>query len=452
MKTGEWTLRSRRVVTHSGTRAADVVIRRETIAAVLEYDDPRSEGVILDAGDLAVLPGLVVLHREGHGRPDRRGFEEVTRDAASGGVTTLVGLPNDLEPESIRDSTLKARMGAAEGRIRVDCGLVVGLGRGNSKLIESWIESGVIAIEALLGSASPGSSDCSMEADLRAASSILARLDRPLLVHSERIGPQPAKLGGAGRFGSLLPGPEFEAIRLLIRLCRESGCRVHLVHPTASEALPMIAEARAEGLTLTVETCPHHLCFSTEEITDGLPTSPLRPEKREPDVRERLWEGLRTRSIDSIGSDDLRPFAIPSNSAPGEVPLSRRESASLRLVLPAVWTEARHRGFTLDDLALWMASNPAQAFGLENRKGAILQGLDADLVIFDPEMNFLANSEPDHREFRLPPLVGRILTGRVEATILRGTLIYQPGRYHEGPTGSVVLRLEETLPIPDSTT
>ena len=423
------------MVTPSGLRAADVVIRNETIAEVAEYEGPESEGVILDAGDLAVMPGLVSLHDEGPGRSDFRGFEAATRDAAARGVTTLVGLPHDHDPETNSPSAFRSRMAVAEGKIRVDCGLVVGLGRGNVDLIESWIEAGVLGVEVNLDAT---------EADLRGAMPILAGLGRPLLVHSERAGRATASTRPSDRPGSTLPDRDFDTFRLLIRLCRETRCRVHLIHPTSGEALPMIAEARAEGLPLTVETCPDHLGLAPEEIGEGGPTS---PPTRGTEVRERLWDGLRSGLIDGVGSGHPRAFAPPTSSVPGEPRPTGRELTSLPLALPALWAEAGRRGFALADLARWTASNAAQALGLSACKGSILAGLDADFVVFDPEAGFVADPSPIDRRNPFPDLDRDRLSGQVEATILRGTLIYQAGQFFEHPKGAVVLRVEETQPI-----
>jgi allantoinase len=447
MKIGEWTLRSRRVVTPSGIRAADVVIRKEQIAAVSDYDGPQSEGVIFDVGDLVVLPGLVALHLDGPVRSDGTTYEFATKDAGAGGVTTLIHLPPDHDPKANAPSGMRYRLTAAEGNIRVDCGLVAGLSHGNVELIQSSIESGAIGVEAFLGSSHPPSSRESSEAELRAVMPVLARLDRPLLVHSARLNRSSARTGESDRFGDALPDREFEALRLLIRLCRESRCQVHLIHPTATEALPMIAQARAEGLPLTVETCPYHLSFSAEAIVDGTPTYALNPKSQGPDGRARLWEGLRTGLIDSVGSDHPQAFAIPEKGTPGEVRLARRQFSSLRYAVSAVWTEAKLQGFTPGDLARWMAGKTARAFGLATRKGSIAVGLDADFAVFDPDAKFVADPDPHHRRHAFPPLDGRTLTGRVEATILRGSLIYQGDRFLEEPKGTVVLRLEDTLPM-----
>jgi allantoinase len=448
MKAGEWTLRSRRVVTPSGTRAADVLIRKETIAELLEYDGPETEGVVLDVGDLAVLPGLVALHREGPGRLDAQRFEATTRDSGAGGVTTLIDLPSQLDLESADGSASIERMSAAEGKIRVDCGLVVPLGHGNAARIEKWMEAGFMGVEAILGDGSHDSASYSRETDLRAAMPILAELGRPLIVDSARISQPLGPSEEADRFASSLPEREFDAIRLLIRLCRETRCRVHLIHPSASEALPMIAEARAEGLPLTVLTCPRHLGFTPPEIADGVPTFPLDLRRRGLDARERLWEGLESGLIDGICPDLPRSTATSPSLSAVEFRFDHVETSPLRRALPAVWAEARRRGLTLDHLGRWLAGRTAAMLGLSIRKGSIAVGLDADFVVFDPDAITLAETESLESVEVPVPSDTRMLAGQVEATILRGNLIYEGGQFFEHPKGSVVLRLEATQPIP----
>ncbi len=270
---------------------------------------------------------------------------------------------------------------------------------------------------------------------------ILATLGRPLLVDLGRFARPSNRDEHADRFASSLPEREYAAIRLLIRLCRETKCRVHLIRPSASEALPMIAEARAEGLPLTVETCPRHLGFAPGELLDGDSTFPLMPGRNELDARSRLWDGLESGLIGAIGPDFSRDEAGNSGQA-------CLEAGSLRLALPAVWGEAKRRGLTLDHVGRWLAGGTARMLGLATRKGTISPGLDADLVVFDPDAPTLVNLGRADRQVQPPTPDPRRLAGQVEATILRGTMIYQSGQFYDHPKGSVVLRLQETQPIP----
>ena len=195
----------------------------------------------------------------------------------------------------------------------------------------------------------------------------------------------------------------------MIELCREFRCRVHIVHLSSADALPMIARARDEGLPLTVETCPHYLTFAAEEIPDGDPRFKCAPPIRERENRERLWEGLRQGLIDTIGTDHSPAPPELKHLDTGDVFRAWGGIASLQLALPAVWTERTRRGFTLADLAGWMALHPAELVGLAGRKGAIAPGRDADLVVFDPDATFTVDPTALHHRHRATPYEGRIL-------------------------------------------
>ena len=235
---------------------------------------------------------------------------------------------------------------------------------------------------------------------------------------------------------------EHDAIRLMIELCREFRCHVHIVHLSSADALPMIARAREEGLPLTVETCPHYLTFAAEEIPDGDPRFKCAPPIRERENRERLWEGLRQGLIDTIGTDHSPAPPELKHLDTGDVFRAWGGIASLQLALPAVWTEARRRGFTLADLARWMALHPAELVGLADRKGAIAPGRDADLVVFDPDTTFTVDPTALHHRHRATPYEGRVLDGHVEATYLRGRAVYSAGGFAGSARGQTLLAVQ----------
>lgn len=455
MRTGEWTLRGLRVVTPDGTRAADVVIRGETIAAVLGHEDPDREGVILDVGDLLVLPGLVDLHVHVHetGRAEWEGFETATRAAAAGGVTTMVDMPVSSSPVTTSPRAFAAKLASADRKLWVDCGFHGGLVPGNIEQVEPMLDAGALGIQASLCPSAVEEFAASTEADLRAAMPLLARLGRPLLVRAELVGRVHQPRSGSDRrsyaahVAAHPPEWEVAGIRLLIDLCREYRCRVHVVQHSASDALPMIAAARAEGLPISVETSPHHLALAAEEIPDGDPRFKCEPPIRDSANRDRLWDGLRSGLIGTIASGHDPSTPEMKHLKSGDVRAAHSGISSLQLALPVVWTEARRRGFGPDDIARWMSFGPAEVVGLAGRKGSIAPDADADFVVLDPDATFVVN--PDHLFHRHPitPYEGRTLSGRVEATILRGTLIFDSGRFRDDPLGDAVLRLEETLPI-----
>ena len=266
---------SRRVVTPDGVRDAAVLIEGGRIAGLAERNAVPPGWAVLDATDRVVMPGLVDAHVHVNepGRTEWEGFETATRAAAAGGVTTLVDMPLNSIPATTSVSALEAKLDAARGRLSVDCGFWGGVVPGNAGELDRLVDAGVAGFKAFLVPSGVDEFPRVEERDLRAALPILARRGVPLLVHAELAGPVPSEAGDPRRYSSYLasrpPSWENEAVRLLARLCRETGGRIHIVHLSSSQALPILVEARAVGLPVTVETCPHYLFFAAEDVPEG---------------------------------------------------------------------------------------------------------------------------------------------------------------------------------------
>jgi allantoinase len=288
------------------------------------------------------------------------------------------------------------------------------------------------------------------EADLRAVLPELARRDAVLLLHAELPGPidvsvwdgaGPAALREYPRYLRSRPdAAEVQAIELAIRLCQEFGCRMHIVHLASAAALPLLRSAREEGLPVTVETCPHYLTFAAEEIPDGAVEFKCAPPIRSRENRERLWEALRGGLIDLVATDHSPCPPAMKGIAAGDFRAAWGGISSLQLSLPALWTGARERGFTVTDLAAWMCEGPARLAGLDGRKGRIAPGYDADLVVWDPEAEFRVDPEALHHRHPITPYAGRTLAGVVRRTLLRGETIYDEGAFPSPPNGRPILR------------
>jgi allantoinase len=354
-------------------------------------------------------------------------------------------MPLNSSPVTTTPKALAAKRDAARGKISVNCGFYGGIVPGNAGMVAPLAEAGVVGFKAFLSPSGIDEFPNVAEADLRAAMPEIARTGLPLLVHAELPGPMPADdpAGDPRSYASYLASRprawEHDAIRLLIDLCREYRCRVHIVHLSSADALPMIAKARDEGLPLTVEACPHYLTFAAEEIPDGDTRFKCAPPIRERENRERLWEGLKSGLIDTIGSDHSpAPPAIKQFEA-GDLRRAWGGIASLQLALPAVWTEASRRGCSLADVARWMGRAPSELVGLGAMMGEIAPGRVADLVVFAPEATFAVGPGMLHHRHRATPYEGLWLRGRVEATILAGELIYEGGRFVGEPSGSLLL-------------
>lgn len=450
----DFELRSRRVTTPDGVRPAAVSVRGGRIEHVGKYEQIAPGRKIVECGDLAVFPGVVDphVHVNEPGRTEWEGFATATRAAAAGGVTTLVDMPLNSIPATTTRAALASKREAAQGQCRVDVGFWGGVVPGNSQELEGLWRDGVRGFKAFLVPSGVEEFGHVAEDELRTALPILARLEAPLLVHAELPGPLaaaeqawsgagPAELRQYERYLRSRPdAAEVEAIELLVRLCRETGARIHVVHLATAEALDLLRAARQEGLPLTVETCPHYLTLSAEEIADGDVAAKCAPPIRSAAHRERLWDALLDGTIDLVASDHSPSPPARKHLETGDFRAAWGGIASLQLLLPLVWTEARRRGAGLPDLARWLCAAPAQLAGLAGRKGAIAPGCDADFVVWDPDARFVVDPERLEHRHKLTPYAGRTLDGVVHKTFVRGVAVYDEGAFADRPTGELILR------------
>ncbi len=437
------------MVTPSGIRAAAVVVDGETIAELIEPSSLPASMSVENVGDRIILPGLVDthVHINEPGRTNWEGFATATRAAAAGGITTLVDMPLNSSPVTTSVESLRLKLAAARGKLSVDCGFYAGVVPGMAEHVKPLVAAGVLGFKAFLCHSGIDEFPNASEADLRAVMGLLADSGLPLLVHAELVGAEvstpPATEADRRSYARHLAARprawEHDAIRLMIELCREYRCHVHIVHLSSADALEMIGEARSAGLPLTVECCPHYLTFAAEEIPDGDPRYKCAPPIRERENRERLWEGLRQGLIDTIGTDHSPAPPELKQLETGDVARAWGGIASLQLALPAVWTEARRRGFTLADVCRWLCANPAKLVGLADRKGAIAPGCDADLVVFDPDTRFTVQSTALQHRHPVTPYEGRTLVGEVAATYLRGQPVYRHPAWFAGECGRPLL-------------
>lgn len=401
---------------------------------------------IEDLGDCALLPGAVDLHVHLNepGRTDWEGFATGTRAAAAGGVTTLVDMPLNSSPVTVTCAALAAKRAAAAGQLAVDVGFHGGVVPGHQADVEPLILAGVLGMKAFLVDSGLPEFAAADAATLRPAMQVLARHGVPLLAHAEvDTGDAPPR-GDVRRYASWLASRperfELEALDLLLALVAETGAALHVVHLATATALPRLAAARAAGLPVSVETCPHYLTFAAEEIPDADPRFKCAPPIRAAAHREALWQGLADGVIDLVASDHSPAPPAQRALAAGDLFAAWGGIASLEVALAATWTGAQARGHDLSDLVRWTATAPAARLGLAGRKGAIVPGADADLVVFDPEASFrVAGAALQHRHPQTP-YEGRELRGVVARTLLAGRTVFARGQGFAPPAGRLLER------------
>jgi allantoinase len=420
-------IRGQRVVTESGEHPAAVHVKNGVIAAITKFEDVPPGAAIHEAGDSVVMPGLVDthVHINEPGRTEWEGFSSATRAAAAGGITTIIEMPLNSIPATNTSAALREKVAAAAGKLSVDVGFWGGVIPGNTDQLAPLWEAGAFGFKCFLVPSGVDEFPGVSPEDLRDALPTLAALHAPLLAHAELPGPidRAAKESTKSPTHSprkhsawLAARPreaENEAIALLIGCAREFKTRIHIVHVSSSDALPLLRQAHADKLAITSETCPHYLTFSSEEIPDAATEFKCAPPIRERENNAKLWQALGDGTIDMIATDHSP--CPPAMKLPTEGDFLRAWGgiASLQFSLAAVWTQARSRGYSVAQMAKWLCKNPARLAGIEKRKGSISVGGDADLVIWNPDETFTVDPERLHHRHKITPYAGRELGGVV---------------------------------------
>jgi allantoinase len=421
-------IRSKRVLTPGGLVPALVKISNGKISAVGPPDATEGGPGIVDlAADEVLLPGLVDshVHVNEPGRTDWEGFATATAAAAAGGVTTIVDMPLNSLPPTTDTGALARKRAAADGQCHVDVGFWAGAVPGNEEARRGLHEAGALGFKSFTVDSGVPEFPPLDPAGLDRAARQLADLDSLLIVHAED--PDCISAAAGRDYGEFLRSRPDEAetrsVALAIEIARRTGVRLHILHVSSAAVLPVIEAARADGVRVTAETCPHYLALAAEDVPPGATQFKCCPPIRERANRERLWEGLRAGVLDCVVSDHSPCPPALKRLDSGDFGAAWGGIASLQLSLPVVWTQARARGCTLTDLAGWMAAVPASIAGLPS-KGAIEVGRDADLVAFAPEASFSVSADMIVHRHKLTPYEGQRLTGVVRRTWLRGRQVY----------------------------
>ncbi|MBX3274680.1 MAG: allantoinase AllB [Sandaracinaceae bacterium] len=432
---------SQRVVVDGEVRPAAVLIEGERVAEVRPPDAVPDGVPVEDLGAHVLMAGLVDthVHVDEPGRTEWEGWRTASAAAAAGGVTTIVDMPLNSTPVTTSVEALEVKARSAEGALHVDVGFWGGVVPGNAADLAQLAREGALGAKAFLCHSGIDDFPASDEDTLRAAMRVMRDAGVPLLAHAELELPgftPPAHdpRSYAAWLGARPREMEDRAIALLIRLCRETRCPVHVVHLSSASALPMIADAKSEGLPFTVETCPHYLCLRAEDVADGATEYKCAPPIREDANREALWRGLLDGVIDFVVTDHSP--CVPQLKAKDFLEAWGGIS-SLSLGLSSVWTEASTRGARVVDVARWMSEAPARFAGLAGRKGRIAPGKHADLVAWDPEARFEVRADALRFRHKVSPYIGKTLSGVVHATWLRGA------RVGDAPRGAPLYHREE---------
>ena len=440
----DFAIKGNRILTPEGTRPAIVLIQDGLIIDVVDSLSGIKANQMIDIGDSVLMPGIIDphVHINEPGRTDWEGFDTATRAAIAGGITTLVDMPLNASPVTTTAEAFDQKIAATHGQLHTNCGFWGGLVPGNTGDIEPLIDKGVLGFKAFLTHSGIDEFPNVTEADLRQAMPIIARHGLPLLVHCELSTDEKLAAGDGRSYQNYLSSRpkewEDNAIALMIRLCEEYQCRTHIVHLSSANAIEPIVRAKQKGLPLTVETGQHYLYFKAETIPDGQTQFKCAPPIREAENNDRLWAALRDGIIDFVATDHSPTPPALKKLTSGDFMSAWGGIASLQVALPVLWTAAQQRGFTIHDIARWLCEKPAQLAGLPHRKGRIVTGYDADILVWNPEKSFTVSEDLLHHKHKMTPYLHEHLHGVVEQTYLAGVPVFANGIFTKLNAGQLL--------------
>lgn len=445
-----WAIKSTRLVADGGVQPGAVLIGGDGSIDGVVKEVP-SGYAVEDVGSQVVFPGLVDCHVHVNepGRTEWEGYLTATRAAAAGGVTSVVDMPLNCIPVTTSADAFAEKLEACHDKCYVDMGFWGGVVPDNEPDLAALADAGVLGCKAFMVHSGIDEFPNASREDLRRAMPLLRDKGIPLLAHAElELGVEINEPDPRNYQNYLQSRPqswENAAIQQLIELCRETRCHVHIVHLSAAESIPAIRAAKAEGLPISVETCPHYLCLQAETIPDGETQFKCAPPIRERSNQAQLWKGLFDGVIDFVISDHSPCTPQLKLRERGNFQDAWGGIASLQLGISTIWTHARERGASLPQLATWLSENPARFAGLSASKGRIANGYDADLVIWDPDEPFEVRPEGLFFRHKVSPYLGMSLFGKVHRTILRGQPIFDGQRHVETPTGKMLLHRDAAI-------
>ncbi len=436
---------SRRVVVDRRLQPATIIVDDGLIEEVVKPDQAPPSIESIDFGDDIIMAGLIDghVHINEPGRTDWEGFETATRAAAAGGITTVVDMPLNSTPVTTTVANLQQKRRAADDKLWVDTGFYAGLVPGNEEHIVPLLDAGVLGVKAFLCHSGIDDFPNVTRRELQAVMPLLAGRDKPLLVHAERVDDiAPIEDEDAHRYAAYLASrpPRFEirAIEMLIDLCRQTDCPVHIVHLATAEAVSMLRQARTDGLPITVETCPHYLTFAAQAIPDADPLFKCAPPLRDEDNRRGLLDALDEGIIDLVATDHSPSPPELKELESGDLRRAWGGISSLQLLLPALWTATSTHGATPVDIARWTGEAPAKLLRKDHLIGTIAPERRANLVVWDPDASFVVNAEQLHHRHQITPYDGERLRGVVRATFLRGRKIFDGTHLSANPHGQQI--------------
>ena len=419
-----------KVVTPQSVVEANVAIKDGTIIAVGDDGAMPQARERLDATGLYVLPGAidVHVHFRDPGYPHKEDFASGTAAAAFGGVTTVFDMPNTIPPAGTAEA-LAAKHRIAAEKAHVDFGLYGLLGEDTIEHVPALVAGGVIGFKLYMGNTF-GRIPCPSTGAMLEAFEVAAPTGKRISLHAETnsiMERREARLRGAGRLdplAHLASRPAVVAVEAVSRaalLAEWTGARIHILHISSAEELRPLREAKARGVDITGETCPHYIMLSSEDYARFAGTIRVNPPVREKRNQEPLWQALADGTIDLIATDHA-PHS-PEEKTRNDIWTVDCGFPGVETQMPLMLTEANAGRFGICDYVRWSAANPARIFGVYPRKGAVAPGSDADITVVDLACESIIEDAALQSRSKITPWNGRRVKGLPIHTLVRGRFV-----------------------------
>jgi dihydroorotase len=384
----------------------------------------------LDAGGLHMLPGAidVHVHFRDPGYPRKEDWATGTAAAAFGGVTTVFDMPNTIPPTASGD-VLAAKHARAAASAHVDFGLYGLLGEDTIAHVPALVEGGVIGFKLYMGNTF-GKIPCPSTGAMLEAFEVVAPTGKRISLHAETnsiMERREGRMRQAGRsdpLAHLASRPAVVAVEAVSRaaiLAEWTGARIHILHMSSAEELRPLREAKARGVDITGETCPHYLMLSADDYQRVGGIIRVNPPVREARNQEPLWAALADGTIDLIATDHA-PHAIEEKRR-ADIWTVDCGFPGVELQMPLMLSQCSAGRFSICDYVRWSAANPAKAWGLFPRKGAIVPGADADLALVDLDREWTIDDAKLQSRAKITPWHGRRVKGLPVHTLVRGRFV-----------------------------
>jgi len=423
------------LVLPSGITEGSVVVDGGRIVGVVRSGEPSADRVV-DAAGKVVLPGMVDMHvhLRDPGFPERENFESGTRAAAAGGVTTVVDMPNTV-PATVTVEAFKQKKKIAERKSLVDFAFIGGAGEVPTEDIVAVSEAGATAFKSFLIARFKelAASDYTLLRHMNT----LSELDKPLLVHAENGNLVDMYMEEAKASGRTDPMAhcdfrpaiaEVEATMRCVTLAAETDVHLHICHMTAAGAVDVVEWAQAMDQAVTGETSTNYLLFTRETMEERGPYAKVDPPLRGKDDQLRLWEALNDGTIDVLASDHA-PYTKEEKERGWENIFDAPSGGVvIETTLPLMLDAVNRDMISLERLVEVFSTNPAMMNGLYPKKGDIVLGADADLVVADMGKPFQIRGEDLQTIQKITPYEGMKGKGAPVMTMVRGEIVYEDGQ------------------------